>query len=51
MSSNNFYQKNFKPSDAERVDSLKQNLNDSINKRDKIEEKTNRALLDTFLNE
>lgn len=49
MSGTNFTTRNFLKSDAQQVDQIKQNLDRSISSRNKIEEQTNRDLLDTFL--
>ena len=50
MKVNSFNQRSFKPSDAKQVDLLKKNLENNINKRDKVKEETSRELLDAFLN-
>ncbi len=45
-----FNTRKFLKADAQQIDQIKQDLDSSISSKNKIEEQTNRALLDTFLN-
>ncbi len=45
----NFNTRNFLKADAQQVDQIKQNLDASINAKDKLKEQTTRDLLDVFL--